>query len=1104
MKWKWVSNSSYTQVEALGEYGVSFNYTLLITLTEYKAMAKSEKTEMLFCKRAVGVISAVVLMLGAGAVQAGLVPLTLNGVEVVCDDDYTPVGASGPGLIWMRDANLARTERFGVTDIDFDGEMRWDTAQEWIAAMNAANYGGANTWRQWSALNSDGSGPCASVPGPQECNDSELGHLFFVEGGLKLYDNINDSTALTSMFTNMLDKYWSGTKYTTSFFDRWFFETGQGLQLFESRGLSNYSWPVRTGQCQAITHTLTVNKAGPGFGTVTSNPAGIDCGGDCSEDFTEGNVVALTATAGVDSIFAGWSGDTDCTDGSVTMDADRGCRAWFEFKKGTLIIEKQTTGGDGLFNFTSTIPGRGDFTLTTVNGIDSIAFDNLTAAVYGVHELPTPGWNLTDATCDNGSNPDAVLISPGETVTCRFANTKKDTLIIKKQAIGGDGRFSFSSTLPGIGLGNFDLTTINGVASRSFANLNPGGYTVVENVPDGWQLDRASCDNGDTPDSITLTAGETVTCTFFNLREDTLIIEKQTTGGDGLFNFSSTIPGAGDFTLTTVNGIDSKAFGNLTAGIYSVFESPTPGWDLTDMTCDNGNPPAGIILLAGETVTCRFANTKEDTLILVTKAVGADGNFPYTSTTLSPASFSEQTANGQATRSFSNLTPGTYDLTESTPIGWQLKSARCDNGDDPANITLAAGETVTCTFENLREDTLIIEKQASGADRRFSFSSTIPGIGDGNFDLTTINGVASRSFANINPGDYIVVENVPDGWDLTGATCDNGDTPDNITLGTGETVTCTFANTEQDTITVVKQTTGGDGAFDFTSSQLGDFTLVTSGGTASQRFSNLSPGSYSISETVPDGWELSGATCDNGDDPASITLAAGESVTCTFANTEQDTITVVKQTTGGDGAFDFTSSQLGDFTLVTSGGTASQSFSNLSPGSYSISETVPDGWELSGATCDNGDDPANITLAAGEAVTCTFANIKQDTITVVKQTTGGDGAFDFTSSQLGAFTLVTSAGTASQSFSNLSPGSYSISETVPDGWELSGATCDNGDDPASITLAAGEAVTCTFSNRRVGASIPTSVPTLSPPALALLAILLMTLMAVRMRQRGRR
>ena len=39
---------------------------------------------------------------------------------------------------------------------------------------------------------------------------------------------------------------------------------------------------------------LSVNKTGTGDGTVSSNPVGINCGGDCSESYTSGAVVALT------------------------------------------------------------------------------------------------------------------------------------------------------------------------------------------------------------------------------------------------------------------------------------------------------------------------------------------------------------------------------------------------------------------------------------------------------------------------------------------------------------------------------------------------------------------------------------------------------------------------------------------------------------------------------------------------------------------------------------------------------------------------------------------------------------------------------------------
>ena len=43
-------------------------------------------------------------------------------------------------------------------------------------------------------------------------------------------------------------------------------------------------------------HLLSVTKGGPGNGTVTSDPAGINCGGDCLETYDTGTVVPITAT----------------------------------------------------------------------------------------------------------------------------------------------------------------------------------------------------------------------------------------------------------------------------------------------------------------------------------------------------------------------------------------------------------------------------------------------------------------------------------------------------------------------------------------------------------------------------------------------------------------------------------------------------------------------------------------------------------------------------------------------------------------------------------------------------------------------------------------
>ena len=94
---------------------------------------------------------------------------------------------------------------------------------------------------------------------------------------------------------------------------------------------------------------------------------------------------------------------------------------------------------------------------------------------------------------------------------------------------------------------------------------------------------------------------------------------------------------------------------------------------------------------------------------------------------------------------------------------------------------------------------------------------------------------------------------------------------------------------KQGSLTVVKNAVGGDGTFEFTSQALGNFSLTTTNGTAQRTFADLAPGTYAVSETVPAGWKLTAATCSDGSNPASIGIVAGESVTCTFANSKTPT-----------------------------------------------------------------------------------------------------------------------------------------------------------------------------------------------------------------------
>ncbi len=76
--------------------------------------------------------------------------------------------------------------------------------------------------------------------------------------------------------------------------------------------------------------TLTAAGAGKGAGTMTSTPAGIDCGAACSAPFDAGTAVTLTATPDGDSVFGGWSGACSGTGAcTVTMNAAASVTATF-------------------------------------------------------------------------------------------------------------------------------------------------------------------------------------------------------------------------------------------------------------------------------------------------------------------------------------------------------------------------------------------------------------------------------------------------------------------------------------------------------------------------------------------------------------------------------------------------------------------------------------------------------------------------------------------------------------------------------------------------------------------------------------------------------
>jgi len=181
-------------------------------------------------------IAAGILLGSTGQANATDTLISELGGQVVYD--------ATTNLSWIADANLATTNTFGVSGINSDGTMNWSTAQNWIAAMDAANYLGYSDWRLPT------SDTCISF----NCTGSEMGNLFY--NGL---GQVAGSTITTthngnySLFNNVQSNiYWSGTVYAQNTNSAWNFNTNDGNQNAYNKGYGLFALAVRSGQVAAV------------------------------------------------------------------------------------------------------------------------------------------------------------------------------------------------------------------------------------------------------------------------------------------------------------------------------------------------------------------------------------------------------------------------------------------------------------------------------------------------------------------------------------------------------------------------------------------------------------------------------------------------------------------------------------------------------------------------------------------------------------------------------------------------------------------------------------------------------------------------------------
>jgi hypothetical protein len=353
----------------------------------------------------------------------------------------------------------------------------------------------------------------------------------------------------------------------------------------------------------------------------------------------------------------------------------------FDLKIGGTVYKANAGNGDSTGSVT--LPtGTYEISETAVSGTD--------ASQYATPQFSNGCVNGEELVGLDGHKY-YIVLGANENKSCTITNTKKARIITRKvtNPTGSDQSFHFTSnwnTIPG-----FELK--NGESSDTGYTLTPNTYWNVreDSVPTGWDS-SVSCDNGSPNDSIYITPGQTVTCTFTNTKLGSVSGHKwndlnansvEDNGEPRLAGWEigyykkvgdSWISNTPDNVHTDASG--NYTFSNLTPGDYYVTEYLQQYWSLTYPK----SPTLAkhyFTITPGDNITDKnFGNHYDSTPPVITKTitgtVGTNGWYTSNVTVAWTVTDSESPVvidSGCGTQTFSSNTTGVTSSCSASSLG---------------------------------------------------------------------------------------------------------------------------------------------------------------------------------------------------------------------------------------------------------------------------------------------------------------------------------------------------------------------------------------------------------------------------------------------------
>ena len=805
--------------------------------------------------------------------------------------------------------------------------------------------------------------------------------------------------------------------------------------------------------------------------------------------------VKITATADANGFItledaSGTTSATVGTDGNATA----AVTMTNAYNTGSLTVKKEvapstTSKGAGPFTITVTFDGwtppaslkDSDTHITNVDG-NTVTLSLKKGETVTINDIPVGvTYTVSETDPSDGSTSDITSGGSGTikagsnevTVTNTYpAPTGKLTITKTVEGTNAPSEWSFEFTVKandgtslngsyGTGVeknsdGTLKVTLKNGAASVTIENLPIGTYTVTETKADGYELTAATGDNvtrtsGENAFTAAITEDGTTTAAVTNtfLTGD-LKITKTVTGtnapSEWSFEFTvkatdGTIPDGSygtdvlynpsDGTLTvTVNqgNTDGVTVTNLPIGTYTVEENTagltnygTPTYDLP------AAPSTGVTVTKDGTATVTVTNHYDQ----------PTGSLTITKTVEGVASASGQEFTFTVTAPSDKTVAGTSFTVTGATAGTITFSGRTAT----VTVKMDADLTKTVTIEGLPTGYYKVEENTADLS---------------DYNTTYAPDDAPSTGVNVTEsGGEVTVTNTHKTGDLTINKTVTGSGP---AVPTNGTFTFTVQATG-DTVAKVAGETYGDVTFD-KDGKSGNVTFTVTGTSGTKTITGLPIGTYTVTETVPAGYQV------DGDNPKSVTLTTS-GATAAFSNTFlTGNLTINKTVTGtnapDNGTFTFTVKATGDTATKVAG----KEFGSIS---FSADGTL------------NSTVEITVSRGTGSDITgtMTITGLPIGTYTVEENTAGltnyGTPTYDLPAAPSTGVT-VTKDGTATVTVTNhydQPTGSLTITKTVEGVASASGqeftftvtAPSDKTVAGTSFTVTGATAGTITFSGR---------------------------------------